>query len=265
MDKPDGYKFVFLCGLHKSGTSPLFKILREHREVSGFRDTSVPEDEGQFLQTVFPVAKAFGGAGRFGFAEEAHLTEESALATSKNRQKLFEEWSRYWDLTKPFLLEKSPPSLIKTRFLQAVFPDSYFIVILRHPIAVSLATVKWTGLGLETLLRHWLHCHRLFALDRPHLRNVRVVKYEDLIRKTETELKEIFRFLGLGWQSATALDPAGNDRYFTAWRTLLGEGKGRELFRDVVAKYEQQANTYGYSLVDCSTTSAASSASQSQA
>jgi hypothetical protein len=258
MDKPDGYKFVFLCGLHKSGTSPLFKILREHREVSGFRDTSVPEDEGQFLQTVFPVAKAFGGAGRFGFAVEAHLTEESALATSKNKQKLFEEWSKHWDLTKPFLLEKSPPSLIKTRFLQAVFPDSYFIVILRHPIAVSLATVKWTGLSLETLLEHWLQCHRLFELDRPHLRQVLVIKYEDLIRATETELKEIYTFLGLAQQSAPALDPAGNDGYFRAWRELSAQPKRSELFRNIVAKYEERVRLYGYSLLDCSTTSAAS-------
>jgi hypothetical protein len=260
MNKPDRYKFVFLCGLHRSGTSPLFRILREHREVSGFRDTGVPEDEGQHLQTVFPAARTFGGPGRFGFAEEAHLTEESALITPENKQKLFQEWSRCWDLSKPYLLEKSPPNLIRTRFLQAVFPDSYFIVISRHPIAVSMATVKWTGLGLEALLKHWLHCHHLFELDRPYLRNVRVIKYEDLIRGTEAELKEIYGFLGLGRHPARALDPAGNDPYFMGWRKQSGEakGKGADLFRDIVAKYEEQVRPYGYSLLDCSTTSAAS-------
>lgn len=258
MNKPDRYKFVFLCGLHRSGTSPLFKILREHREISGFRDTGVPEDEGQHLQSVFPPAKAFGGPGCFGFAQEARLTEESTLITSENKRKLFEEWSKYWDLAKRYLLEKSPPNLIRTRFLQAIFPDSYFIVISRHPIAVTLATVKWTGLSLETLLAHWLHCHRLFELDRPHLRNVQVVKYENLICATETELKQIYGFLGLGRQPAPALDPAGNDRYLMSWRQLSGEAEGRELFRGIVAKYEEQVRTYGYSLVDCSTTSAAS-------
>jgi hypothetical protein len=258
MNRADHFKFVFLCGLHRSGTSPLFKILREHRDVSGFHDTGVPEDEGQFLQTVFPTAKVFGGPGRFGFAEEAHLTENSGLITPKNKQKLFQDWSKHWDLTKPCLLEKSPPNLLKTRFLQAVFPDSYFIVIERHPIAVSLATVKWTGLGLETLLEHWLHCHRLFELDRRHLRKVRVVKYEDLIRATETELNEIYGFLGLERQPASALDPAGNDSYFMAWRKLSEEGKERERFLGIVTKYEEQVRVYGYSLVDCSTTSVSS-------
>ena len=258
MIKPDHYKFVFVCGLHRSGTSPLFKILREHPDISGFRDTGVPEDEGQFLQTVFPAAKAFGGPGRFGFAEETHLTEESALITSENKEKLFQEWSKHWDLTKPYLLEKSPPNLIRTRFLQAVFPDSRFIVISRHPIAVSLASVKWTGLGLETLMEHWLQCHRLFELDRPHLRHLRVIRYEDVIRATETELEGIYRFLDLEPQSAPALNPRGNDGYFQAWRELSAEAHRPALFRNIVAKYEEQVRTYGYSLVDCLTTSAAS-------
>ena len=258
MNKPDHYKFVFLCGLHRSGTSPLFKILREHPQISGFHDTGVPEDEGQFLQTVFPVAKTFGGAGRFGFSEEAHLTEESALITSNNKRKLFEEWSMYWDLNRPCLLEKSPPNLIRTRFLQAVFPDSYFVVIWRHPIAVSLATVKWTGLDLETLLQHWLHCHRLFALDRPHLRRARVLKYEDLICTTESELEGIYGFLGLEKQSASVLNPSGNEHYFRAWRELSVDAKGHALFRKIVAKYEDHVNSYGYSLVDCSSTAASS-------
>jgi len=255
MNKLDCHKFVFLCGLHRSGTSPLFRILREHPVVSGFRDTGAPEDEGQFLQSIFPAAKAFGGPGRFGFAQQAHLTEESALITTENKQKLFQEWSKYWDLGKRYLLEKSPPNLIKTRFLQAVFPDSYFIVISRHPVAVSLATVKWTGLSLETLLQHWLHCHRLFELDRPHLRRVRVIKYEHLICATETELEGIYRFLGLEKRSASALNPTGNDHYFRAWRELSVDAKGRTLFRNVVAKYEDDVKNYGYSLVDCLSTS----------
>jgi hypothetical protein len=260
VNKLDRYKFIFLCGLHRSGTSPLFRILREHPQISGFRDTGVPEDEGQHLQTVFPAATAYGGPGRFGFIEEAYLTEESALITLANRQRLFEEWSKHWDLTKPCLLEKSPPNLIRTRFLQAVFPGSYFIVISRHPIAVSFATSKWARSSLESLMKHWLHCHRLFELDRPHLRHVRVIKYEDLIRSTETELKEIYEFLGLARHSAPPLNPAGNDRYFSAWRKLSVETDGRALFHEIVAKYEERIRPYGYSLLDCSTTPAASSA-----
>lgn len=248
--EPGRYKFVFVCGLHRSGTSPLFRILREHPEISGFRGTAVPEDEGQHLQTVFPAANVYGGPGCFGFAKEAHLTEESTLVSSENGQRLLEEWSKYWDLAKPCLLEKSPPNLIRTRFLQAVFPGSYFIVVIRHPIAVSLATSKWTISSLESLMEHWLHCHRLFELDRPYLGNVRVTKYEDLIRDTEMELEQIYGFLGLAPRSSLPLNPAGNEQYFSAWRQLSEDASGRTLFREIVAKYEERLRPYGYSLVE---------------
>src|ERR1700691_2539156 len=79
----ESHHFVFLGGLHRSGTTLLFRMLREHPEISGFENNKVkeewlaPEDEGQFLQTVYPPAVFFGGPGKFAFAPEAHMTEES--------------------------------------------------------------------------------------------------------------------------------------------------------------------------------------------
>ena len=37
-----GQRMVFVCGLHRSGTSVVHRCLREHPEVSGFSDTGVP-------------------------------------------------------------------------------------------------------------------------------------------------------------------------------------------------------------------------------
>ena len=244
------HKFIFLCGLHRSGTSPLFRILREHPQISGFHDTGVPEDEGQFLQSVFPAARVFGGPGRFGLARKAHLTENSSLVTSENREKLFSDWAKYWDLSKQYLLEKSPPNLIHTRFLQALFPNSYFVVILRHPIPVSLSTSKWTDCSLDSLVKHWLHCHDLFEVDRPHLKRVLVVRYEDLIRSTASLTEQICEFLDLVPYVPSPLDPAGNDAYFSKWRVLsLDRGRQKEFGR-IIRKYERKVQSHGYSLLD---------------
>jgi hypothetical protein len=251
MPTPDHYKFIFLCGLHKSGTSPLFRILREHPQISGFSNTGVPEDEGQHLQSVFPPAKVYGGPGRFGFSAEAHLTEKSTLVNSANADRLFAEWSAYWDLHRPYLLEKSPPNLIRTRFLQAIFPNSYFVVISRHPVAVSLATQKWAGTSLESLIEHWLHCYDLFDRDRSHLERVLAVKYEDLIRTPQPELDRIWKFLGVAPLASAVLDPGGNERYFTAWQNLATDEKGRAVHRRSIEQYEKRVQSYGYSLADC--------------
>ena len=52
-----GRRYVFVCGLHRSGTSLITRSLMDHPEVSGFRDTGAIEDEGQFLQTVLPLER----------------------------------------------------------------------------------------------------------------------------------------------------------------------------------------------------------------
>jgi Sulfotransferase family len=244
------HKFVFLCGLHRSGTSPLFRILREHPAISGFTDTAAPEDEGQHLQTVFPPAIALGGPGRFGFARDAHLTETSNLVTPHNREKLFAEWSKYWDLQRSYLLEKSPPNLVRTRFLQAMFPNSYFIVIMRHPVAVALATRKWSQLNLSPLIDHWLYCHDVFERDRRHVRNVLVVRYEELIHDAQSHLSHIYRFLGLPLHAGDGLNSRGNERYVALWKQLAQSGKLRRVYGRLIAGYEKRVQQYGYSLLD---------------
>jgi len=111
-------KNVFICGLHKSGTSIIHDILRQHSEISGFENTNVPKDEGQHLQSVFSTALPYGGPGKFALSPKAHLDEKSSLITAENKKKLFDEWSKFWDLGKTVLVEKSPINLVRTRFLQ---------------------------------------------------------------------------------------------------------------------------------------------------
>ena len=48
------YRYVFVTGLHRSGTSLLARCIAQHPQVSGFSGTGVPEDEGQLLQSVYP-------------------------------------------------------------------------------------------------------------------------------------------------------------------------------------------------------------------
>jgi hypothetical protein len=242
---------VFLAGLHRSGTSILFRALREHSRISGFRDTGVPEDEGQHLQTVYRPAKVYGGPGRFGFDERVHLTEDSPLATAANAAKLFGEWSPHWDLSKPVLVEKSPPNLLRTRFLQALFPRSRFVVIVRHPVAVAYATQKWSRTPVSSLIAHWLHCHEVFAADRARLSRVRVLHYEDFVADPPGTLAGIHRFLDLDPEPNDLEVRANvNEAYFARWRGRSWIPLRRAYLRAVRNRYEERVRAFGYSLVD---------------
>jgi sulfotransferase family protein len=247
----EGHQLVFLAGLHRSGTTLLARLLAAHPEVSGFSGTGVPADEGQHLQTVYPAAAVYGGPGRFGFAPESHLTESSTLASGENATKLYEEWSRHWDLSRPLLLEKSPPNLLKTRFLQELFPDSSFVVIVRHPIPVSIPTAKWRGTRrYDRMLEHWLRCHALFEADRERLERAHVLQYEQLVRDPAGALREIFEFLGLEpIPPSEPVQPGANERYFEQWRSLKRDLRMRAYLDAVSLWYERRVRRYGYSLL----------------
>ena len=245
------HRFVFLAGLHRSGTTLLARLLAAHPEISGFSQTGVPADEGQHLQTVYPPASVYGGPGRFGFAPEAHLTESSPLVSEENARKVFEEWSPHWDLSRPVLLEKSPPNLLKTRFLQALYPGSAFVIIIRHPIPVSVPTAKWRGTRrYDRIIEHWLRCHALFEADREHLERVQILTYEQLVRDPDGALRSIFDFLELDpIPPSEPVEPGANEKYFKQWQDMK-RGLRMRAFLDLVSlRYERPVRRYGYSLL----------------
>ncbi len=245
------HRFVFLAGLHRSGTTLLARLLAAQPEISGFSGTGVPADEGQHLQTVYPAAAVYGGPGRFGFAPESHLTESSPLATKESARRIFEEWSPHWDLSRPVLLEKSPPNLLKTRFLQALYPGAAFVVIIRHPIPVSVPTAKWRGTRrYDRMLEHWLRCHALFEVDREHLERVHVLTYEQLVRDPDGVLRGIFDFLELDpIPPSEPVEAGANEKYFRQWQELKRDLRMRAFLDLVSLRYERPVRRYGYSLL----------------
>jgi len=217
---PTDQRYAFVCGLHRSGTTLIARSLAAHAKVSGFTRTGVIEDEGQFLQTVFPLESFYGGVGRFGFDPRAHMTESHALNTAENSMRLLSEWGRYWDLNKPVLLEKTPSNLLRMRLLQALVPNSHFIVVTRHPVAASLAALKWTKGNIFSLLAHWAHCYQMAKRDEETLSRVLWVSYESFVAHPEQELARITEFLNLQPQAAWAPQVTNeNEKYFGLWRT----------------------------------------------
>lgn len=191
--------FLFIAGLHRSGTSLFHQILRDHPQISGFSNAGAPQDEGQHLQSVFKPAKRYGGPGWYGFFPGSHLTENSSMATDENAEKLYSQWGKYWNMERDIYVEKSPFNIVIPRLLQKLFPNSYFITVYRHPIAVTMATLKtrFPQLRVPLVIKHWLKCYQKFEEDNIHLKNVMTFKYEDLIDDPPKILSKVYRFIGV--------------------------------------------------------------------
>jgi hypothetical protein len=205
-------------GLHRSGTSLLGRVLAAHPQIRGLSNTGVVEDEGQFLQSVYPSDVISGGAGRFGFDARAHLTETSPMATAANADQLRREWGAYWPPDGLLCLEKTPANLVRARFLQALFPDAAFIFIVRHPVAVTLAVRKWSQTGIYALIHHWVHCHHLLRGDLPSIRRYCIVSYEEFSASPRETIPALHDFLELDSHPvAIPVTPGVNAAYFRIW------------------------------------------------
>jgi len=257
----DPARLVFVGGLHRSGTTLLADLLADHPDVSGLSETGVWEDEGQHLQDVYPAADRFGGPGRFAFAEAAHLSEDSPLVSERNRERLLSAWAPHWDTSRRLLVEKSPPNLIRFRFLQALFPGARFVAVIRHPVPVTYATHRFYRKlhrrpqrpTIDRLLEHWVTAHEIFRRDLGSLDRVIVVRYEELTDRPADVLARVGDELGLDPrfpEPAEAVERNRSERYFAAWHRYLSQPVMGSARRRRAGALDDRVRPWGYELLD---------------
>lgn len=229
-DAPRVIRMVFVCGLHRSGTSLLEQSLVAELELSCLR-MNVSENEGQHAQTVYSPAIRFGGPGRFAFSEDMQRELSSLSDFAAHGKALIADWAPFVAGSSPVLIEKSPPNLTKIWWLRRVFPGASFIVLVRDPRAVSAATQRWSNASLEELMMHWNVAHSLALRDmRPE--DCITVRYEDFVASPGSAVDRIAKFLRCE-RRARALPIAGryqelvnsNDKYI-AMHSCRFYGKG---------------------------------------
>ncbi len=219
--------FIFVGGLHRSGTTVLGRALGRHPQCSGFFETGAEMDEGQWLQDVYPRDTQFGSSGIFAFDEGAHLTEDCEWAAPAARNKLFGQWAPHWDLSRDWLVEKTPGNILMSRYLRTIAPNSWFVFITRHPIAVSLATHRWAEVSLPILIEHWFRAHAIMQADLAGLDRWIVVKYEALVADPVRFVGQICEAIGLDRVPIDeAFQPGSNAVYEELFR---GGGNGSYL------------------------------------
>ncbi len=196
-ENPAEFKdMVFVCGVHRSGTTLIHDYLHAHFDLS-FLKAPVPESEGQHMQDVMPSDTAVGGVGRFAFHAAMQLAGSGwdDAAYKAARERLVSQWTPWIRGKSNTILEKSPPNIVRIPALRKMFPGAKFVIWTRHPFAVSEASKKWCRTSNAELLLHW---NTAYSLAIQHLEaDCIIARYEDFCASPEKEADRIAAFLGL--------------------------------------------------------------------
>lgn len=189
-------RIVFICGLHRSGTTLLERLLSARCDTSCLR-ARVIESEGQHMQRVYAPATRYGGPGRFAFSAARADADLTALGDPVARGRdVLAAWRGFVVGESPVLLEKSPPNLTKIAWLRQAFPGSRFVIMTRDPRAVAGATRKWSGTSLPELVMHWSAAYSRALADFAD-NDCIALRYEDLMDDPTAELDRLAAFLDL--------------------------------------------------------------------
>lgn len=108
-----------------------------------------------------------------------------------------EKWLEKWDLSKPLLLEKSPPHLIRAKQLETHFPDSYFLIMMRNPYAFCEGVKRRWGKAFTygNIAKYWAICTWYQIANIKNLRHTLWFTYEDLTSVPDRVCRQIINFM----------------------------------------------------------------------
>lgn len=217
---------IFIVGVNKSGTSLLYLAMSRHSSLSAIRSFRPPRDlsskpdraaramlymenygigEGQRIPGLPDKLAPKQDPGHFATRDTVaayRLTE--ADVEPGDADAVARAYASAMIRPSARLCEKSPPNFIRTRFLQALFPDATFVALVRDPFATVAANgkkrTKWGDVAVQA--EHWAEAHRLFLEDRPWLRRCLTIRYQDLVHEFDGALAEICAFCGLEFETS---------------------------------------------------------------
>ncbi len=210
-------RYIFVGGLHRSGTSLIARCIAAHPAIGAIAGSPAPEDEGVYLQGAIPHTALDGRPGAFAHDPEQHLTERSRFNTLDTARYLAAQWDPWFDPALPWRIEKSPVNLLRARLYQQLFPSCVFVFVTRHPLAVTMATRKWSDRSAQELVKHWDAAHGLLAADLPYLHRWVLLRYEDFAADPRAQLDRVTALAELPPVAAVAEPVASsNAAYFDA-------------------------------------------------
>jgi hypothetical protein len=214
MNTIDGKKLVFIVGSQRSGTTWLHLLLSQSPAIAPLYETRLVSE---YMRSCFTVwneraipARNVDGLHNFiarpDYLQMLRTFAAAALATGTAAHP-----------SASVILEKSPDHALVACDILSIFPDAYFLHIVRDPRAVvaSLKAISGSwGVAWRAVeaCERWVTRVKAARAIPSMTQRYREVRYEDLFAGGPRILQEIFAWLGV------AASAADCERYFAACR-----------------------------------------------
>jgi hypothetical protein len=104
-------------------------------------------------------------------------------------------WESHWDSSKPVLLEKSPPNLIRTREIVANFQPVKFIVMVRNPYAQAEGLMRRNQWTAKRAANFSMMCLGKQLENANELSDALVITYEALVSNPANACRQLEEFM----------------------------------------------------------------------
>lgn len=105
------------------------------------------------------------------------------------------EWLKYWDTTRPILLEKSPPNIIRAEAIKKHFNPAYFLIFHRNPYAHCESLMRRQRKLPDNAAKFAIRYLKYQRKNIESLDNYLQISYEEMTGAPEESLKRIENFL----------------------------------------------------------------------
>jgi len=241
---------LFIVGAQRSGTTLLRTILHSHPDISigyecafykilsgkYYRNGSINDRLEAFLDDLFQVR-------RFDFWEIDRALLRANLAAHPGElayaQAVLIVADTYRQAHKPGAKQigfKNPNGILHLPFIFELFPKARVLHIMRDVRGVFASrkkkSNKYSGYHAAATLHEVMRGHRQALKARDHYRSdprVHVLRYEDLVTKTEEVIRRVFEWLGTPMDdSVLNYHRLNTQNGLTPERELWQHGKTRE-------------------------------------
>ncbi len=234
-------RLFLIVGCYNSGTTLLNHILSQHPDVSGLTT------EGVALTGEFHTPEEFGW-NRLWFKCREQL-EICQLKEPPNAEIVRYDWSRHFDGSKPFALEKSIIHGLNIDWFEEAFEHPHFIWIVRNGYTVAEGIRRRTqhkeraefaaGLSypIEWCAEQWVVSNQVIEQKLKSVRQFYFLRYEDLMENPFLTIKSL-----LEWLPVESKDLELPDTFTFQKETLPLESKNVQSLQNLTADDLEKIN-----------------------